>query len=72
MRFAFEARHAPGVLTKDLGPDLQRRIAVQPGVTGAVDVPHAALTELFLDAVVCDGTFDQRSSPPVKTKGCLV
>src|ERR1700694_5614477 len=43
--FALEAGHALGVAGKRLGQNLQRNIALQLGVAGAVHLAHAAGTD---------------------------
>ena len=55
LRLAREARHAVGILREGLGQHLDRDVAVELGVGGALDLAHAALAELGSDAVMRDG-----------------
>ena len=44
-----------------LGQELERHIAVEPGVPGPVDEPHAAAAEPFDDLVMGNRTSDHES-----------
>ncbi len=41
-RFALESRDALGIGGEQLGEDLDRDVAIEPCVSGSVDLPHAA------------------------------
>ena len=40
--FALEARHALGIQREGIGQDLDRDVATQSGVSGAIHLAHAA------------------------------
>ena len=42
LRLAREPSQAAGVSRKELGQDLQRNVAIESGVAGAIDLAHAA------------------------------
>ncbi len=44
--FAREAREALGIVRKGLGKDLDRDVAIQPRIEGAVHLAHPALADL--------------------------
>ena len=62
LRFAQEPRPPLVVRGEVRRQDLQRDVPTEPLVTGAVDLAHAAHTELFQDIVVCKGTLDGAAS----------
>ena len=53
--FTLESRHSVGITGESSGQDFDRDLAAQLGIGGAIDGPHAALTELGGNAVVGDG-----------------
>jgi hypothetical protein len=55
LRFTLESLQGVAVSGQLLGEKLEGDGAFQLGILGAVDLTHAALTELFRDAVVRDG-----------------
>jgi hypothetical protein len=59
LRLALEARQALAVLDEGGGQDLDRHVAAELGVLGAIDLAHAALAELGGDAIVGDRPADQ-------------
>jgi len=54
LRFAFEARHAPGVRGKSLGQHFDGDVAIQLGVAGAIYLSHAARADGGQDFVVTE------------------
>jgi hypothetical protein len=52
--FPLEAPHALLVLGKDRGQDLERYLAVQPGIGGPIHLTHSSGTELVGDLVMSD------------------
>jgi hypothetical protein len=58
LRFLDEAAPA-GLVGHELGrQDLHRDLAVEPGIEGAIDDPHTAPADLFLDSVMGEETPD--------------
>ena len=57
-RFAAEALARRVVGQRAGGQDLQRDVAVEPLVVGAIDDAHAAFADLLEDAVVAEGLAD--------------
>ena len=60
--FAPEARKPVGIGHKRLGEDLQRNLAVELRIAGAIHLPHAALADLrgdFIRAEACAGSEGQ-------------
>jgi hypothetical protein len=58
-RLALEALQALAVLDEGGGQDLDRHVAAELGVVGAIDLAHPALAELGGDAIVGDRLADQ-------------
>ena len=58
-RLAAEARQRGGVAGHLFGQELERDLAAEPGVDGAVDDAHAAAAELVEDSIVGDRAADQ-------------
>jgi hypothetical protein len=54
LSLALEARHALRILREPLRQHLDRHVAIQIGVSSAVDCAHAAFAELGGDLVVGD------------------
>ena len=55
LRFACEAGHTVGIVRERLRQHLDRDLAVQLGVGGAIHRAHPAFTELGRDAIVRNG-----------------
>ncbi len=53
--FALEASQPLGVVGEQVGQDLERHVAVELGVAGAVDLTHAAGADLGGDGVGTEG-----------------
>ena len=51
LRLAREARQALGVAREELRQDLQRDVAIEFGVAGAIDLAHTAFAKLVEDLV---------------------
>ena len=61
-RFALKAREPIGIRRKRRRQDLDRDLTFQPGVSGAIQLPHAALADLRGDVVnaeACAGCNEQ-------------
>jgi hypothetical protein len=58
LSFALEARHAVGIRGERRRQNLDRDIAIELGITGAINLAHAALAELGGNAVMRDGFAD--------------
>ena len=58
--FPFETPHTLLVLGKDRGQDLERYLAVQPGIGGPIDFAHSSGTELVGDLVMGDRLSNHR------------
>ncbi len=56
---AFETGKPIGVLRHRLGQHLDRHIAIELLVVGAVDLPHPALADFFDDAIVAERATDE-------------
>ncbi len=71
MRLALEALQALTILRQPRRQHLDRHVALELGVPGAVDLTHAALAELAGDAVVRDGPTDEvlRQPTPLAANG---
>ena len=52
LRLALKPREPLGVVRELVGQDLDRHLAREVRVLGAIHLSHPALTELFRDAVV--------------------
>ena len=61
--FPPEPGHPLGVMSKDLGQDLQIYNAGQLGVTGTVDLSPPTFAEPFRDAVTRGASTNQRQFP---------
>src|SRR5690606_31928928 len=51
---AGEAFEGLGAAAERVGQELQRHLAPEPGVAGAIDDTHAAAAETLEDGVMCD------------------
>ena len=49
--FTLEASETVGVMREFLGEDLDRHVAIQPGVARAIDLPHSAFANRRADFV---------------------
>ena len=66
LRFAREAHDAVGIGREEVGKDLDRDLAIEPRITGAVHLAHSAGAERADDVVVREfGTRPQHSSEPL-------
>ena len=68
----WEASHALRVQSKDLREDLEGHVPVQLGVTGTIDLTHAAFTQFLRNFVVGDDLTDQPDPPIVNRQSTIV
>ena len=59
---AFESRQPGGVRRKDIVQCLDRNVAIEPGIAGAIDLAHAPFAQLGDDVIWTDGPSDHRVS----------
>src|SRR5437016_1942526 len=69
LRLARKAGHAIGILREGIRDHLDRDIAVEFGVGGAVYRPHAAFAELARDSIVGDRLYGHRRTAPMPPHG---
>jgi hypothetical protein len=55
LRFAFESRHALGIVRERRRQHLDGDLAMQDGVGRPVDLSHASRADLLSDAIVGEG-----------------
>lgn len=55
---SLEAGQASSILGKGLRQDLDRRLTIELGIGGPLDLAHAPLAELSGDLIVCDVLVD--------------
>ena len=71
LRFALESRQALLVLGERCGQDLDRDLAPELGVGGAIDLAHAALAQLGGDLVGAQSYADQFAADPTRLEETL-
>lgn len=67
-RFALEARHALGVMSKLFRQELQRHVAAKAGIGRTVNFAHSAHADFGLDMIMRDGLSDH--SEPLQAMLC--
>ncbi len=66
LRLALETRHALGIIGQRRGQQLQRDVAAQRGIAGAIDLAHAAGTEQRDDFVRAEDSAWHHRNRPVR------
>jgi hypothetical protein len=69
LRFTLEALPAIGILCHLRRQDLERDLALEPGIEGAIDLAHAAGADGRQDLVVCEPLADHGTLDPLDSMG---